>query len=193
MNQNHYRNRDVVEIHSNQYDGPSDTNRDHAAAGFQPVQHHYYIQPIYIVQPPSLPMYPMPVSPGTMQQHGERQFPSSYTNEPSEVYQPFPQHGAHTRRTQTNYNFSRKQKPSVDPTHQAKLVRRGIAEETLAMLRRGNYTLPTGMLINIEPAVKEAIDNTVCFQPTHSFVEIGVRKYDQMLVEVSYRPPLSLL
>src|SRR5262249_6110477 len=42
---------------------------------------------------------------------------------------------------------------------------RHIAEETVAALERGNYTAPSGNMVDFAPLLKHCVENTHCYKP----------------------------
>lgn len=79
----------------------------------------------------------------------------------------------------------------ADPNHLLKITRKAVADETLAVLRKGSYTLPNGAEVDVTNPLKEAIERTVCFSPDYYFVEEVEARYPVMTVEVTEETTLQ--
>mmetsp|Transcript_23274 Transcript_23274/g.23484 ORF Transcript_23274/g.23484 Transcript_23274/m.23484 type:complete len:491 (+) Transcript_23274:56-1528(+) len=85
----------------------------------------------------------------------------------------------------------RQQKGSTDPNHLLKVTRKAVADETLSVLRKGSYSLPNGVEVNVSERLKNSVDRATCFSPDYYFLEEVGPRFGRMIVEVTEETTLQ--
>jgi len=128
---------------------------------------------------PSLHFYPTPLVPrrDSSPYEGSKVFSSPHAVSVKSLGPPPPP----ARQKQS----SSRGKASNDPNHLLKITRKAVADETLAVLRKGKYTLPDGNEIDVAESLKNALAKATSFSPDYYFVEEVEPRFSQMVVEVT--------